>query len=404
MIGQAGRAVAVAPGQDRDVAGAGTIATAALLFVALEPFESYVKSITASGIKVLGVVVVSAWVLRLLARGRPIALSHPSVQAAGVFFAVLLASTVLHPNGVLGEQVLTRYLSYLGIFVVLVDSMRDGLAPRRVATVYVISCTAAAVVGIVAFAGGQLRAGGPVGDPNDFAFFLVSAVPLAFGLAADAARPVLFRSAAVVMSVAVVATLSRGALVAAVAMAGYALLAGVVTARTLFGWLAALAVLAAVVVIGYHARLTTSISAKGQVAQQNVDERLVRWRVAAEMTADNPLLGLGPAGFRENYDRYIDHQPADAGHHLDVAHEMYLETSAELGLPGLAAFGCIIVFGFTGARRAARAGPQQQLAGAVTVAVLGTAVAAAFLTEQYFLPVWLLAAFGAAFDPGRRAA
>jgi putative inorganic carbon (hco3(-)) transporter len=270
--------------------------------------------------------------------------------------------------------------------------------------VYVGSCTAAAVVGIIAFLDGQPRAGGPVGDPNDFAFFLISAVPLAFGLATDAGRPIVFRAAAVLMSVAAAATLSRGALVAAVVMLGYALLAGVVGVRTVLGWLAAFAVLAAIVVVGYQSRLTTSISAKGQVAQQNVDERLVRWRAAAEMTADNPVLGLGPAGFRENYDRYINHEPADAAHHLDVAHEMYLETSAELGLPGLAAFGCIIVFGFTGARRAARAGPQRQLAGAVTVAVVGTAVAAAFLTEQYFLPVWLLAAFGAALDSGRRVA
>jgi O-antigen ligase len=394
------RAAAGEPGP----AGAGTVATAALAFVALEPFESYVKSVTSSGVKLLGALVVAAWLLRVLARHRPMRLDHPSTRAAAVFFAVLLASTVAHDNGSLGAEVMLRYLSYLGIFVVLVDCMRDRLAPRLVASVYVASCAIAAIAGLMAYVLGQLRAGGPVGDPNDFAFFLVAAVPLALGLRPAARRPLLFSAAAVVMSVALLATLSRGAIVGVAAMLASAVVAGIVRVRTLFGWLAAAALVVGVAALALHPKITISVAAKSQVAQQNVDERLVRWRAAAQMTADHPLLGLGPAGFRESYDRYIDYQPTSVSHPLDVAHEMYLETSAELGLLGAGALIGLMVFGFAGARRAARAGPRRErdLGAAVSVAAVGTAVAAVFLTEQYFLPIWLLAAFGAALDPAWR--
>jgi hypothetical protein len=37
----------------------------------------------------------------------------------------------------------------------------------------------------------------------------------------------------------------------------------------------------------------------------------------------------------------------------------------------------------------------------VCTAFVGVLVAAAFLTEQYYLPIWLLAALGAALDPVR---
>jgi O-antigen ligase len=117
------------------------------------------------------------------------------------------------------------------------------------------------------------------------------------------------------------------------------------------------------------------------------------------MTADNPVLGLGPAGFRENYAQYVDYRTTDPTHPIDVAHEMYLEVAAELGLPALVAFLAVIGFGFAGAYRARSTGPDPGLAAGVLAAVVGTLVAAAFLTEQYYLPVWLLAALGAALDP-----
>lgn len=374
---------------------------AALAFVALEPFEDYLKTISPAGVKLFGAVVFGAWVLRLLSRSRSAQLNHPAVRAAAVLFAVLLAALAVHPNGPVGVQVFTRYMSYLGIFIVLVDCMRNRLKPTHVANVYVGSCTIAAVCGLISFLHGQLRAGGPVGDPNDFAFFLIAAIPLALGLRARARWPVVYDLAVLIMGLAVLGTLSRGALVGAAAMLAYAVLSSRVRPRALVGWLAVAAVLGGGALLTQQVRVTTSLSAKSQVAQQNVDERLQRWIAAAEMTADNPVLGVGPAGFRQNYNTYTNFRDTDPTHNLDVAHETYLEISSELGVGGLAAFAAMLSLSWCGARRRARwpGHAQASVASAVCVALVGTSVAAVFVTEQYFLPLWLLAALGVAFDP-----
>lgn len=372
---------------------------AALVFVAIAPFEGYAKSVSGSAVKALGAVLFVSWIFRVLTRGAPLRLAHPVVRAAGVLLAALLASTVLHQNGALGTQVLVRYLSYIGALVVLVDCMQDRLAPQRVARVYVAACSVAAFVGLIAFFRHNLRASGPVGDPNDFAFFLLAALPLCIALRHDALHRRLYDLAALTMMLAILATLSRGALIGVAGMLAYAIAAhwlrpGVVTVAATLAGVATIGVM-----VVDPTKLSTSLHAKNQVAQRNVDERLIRWEAAAEMTYDNPLLGLGPAGFRENYDRYIDYQETNLVHQLDVAHEMYLEVSSELGVTGLLAFLCVVGFGYRGARQCARGcGADARLASAVCVALVGTAVAAIFLTEQYFLPLWLLAAVGAAMQ------
>lgn len=376
---------------------------AALTFVALAPFEGYAKSLTGSAVKVFGAILFAAWLLRVLTRRKALHLSHPVVCAAGALLAVLLASTVLHQNGALGTEVFVRYLSYLAALIVLVDCMQDRLPPQRVARVYVGACSVAAVFGLVAFFRHNLRASGPVGDPNDFAFFLVAALPLCIGLRHEARRPHVYDAAAVITALGVLATLSRGGLLGIGAMLVYALAtrrirAGVAVAAVLLAGIAA----ASLLVVAPN-KLDTSLHAKGLVAQQNIDERLIRWQTAAEMTYDHPLLGLGPAGFRENYDRYIDYRETNLEHPLDVAHEMYLEVSSELGAAGLVAFLCVLGFGYRAAKERARGrGPDVRLADSVCVAFVGVVVAAIFLTEQYYLPVWLLAALGAAMQARAR--
>jgi O-antigen ligase len=330
-------------------------------------------------------------------------LGHPVALAGITMVAVVLASTIVHSNGTIGAEVLARYLSFLGALIVLVDLMYEDLPVRRVAAVFVGSCAAAAVVGLAGFIGGNPRVAGPLGDPNDFAFFMVAALPLALVLRRAARRPVLWDLAAVVIAGATVGTLSRGALAAVVAMIAYAVIAGVIRPRVVGAILAALVVLFAVIAVSDPGIIENSLTQKENVASQNIDERLIRWRVTAEMTVDHPVIGIGPGGFKLHYDDYVDPAESDVLHQLDVAHETYLEVSAELGLVGLVVFLAVLGYGFGGSRRRSLLpGPYQALAGGVCASLVGTVVAAVFLTEQYYLPLWLLAAFGAALDPRHR--
>jgi putative inorganic carbon (HCO3(-)) transporter len=374
---------------------------AAVTFIALAPFEGYTAALGVSSQKVLGTLLILSWVLHVLTRRPARRPRPPALYFAGVLFAALLASTVLHQNGALGTQVVTGYVAYLAAFVVLVDCLHDRLSPVRAARAYVIACSIAAVCGFVAFLYGRLRAGGPLEDSNDFAFYLLAALPLCLALRRCGRHGRLYDLAAVALVVGMLATLSRGALTGLLAMLVFAVATRRVRMRAVLASAAVVAALAVCLFLFHSSTVSQSLHAKSTVAAQNVDSRLIRWKVAAEMTFDHPLLGLGPGGFRANYNRYSDFRVTDTIASY-VAHEMYLEVSSELGLIGLAAFLAVLGLGYAGAH--ARQGSTDvdgRIASAVCMALVGVCVAALFLTEQYYLPVWLLAAIGSAL-PTRR--
>ena len=75
----------------------------------------------------------------------------------------------------------------------------------------------------------------------------------------------------------------------------------------LLGWLLALPVERVVpshgdpVLTDARAELERALAEKTYIAATNVDTRELRWQAAARMLADNPVLGVGPGGFRSSY-------------------------------------------------------------------------------------------------------
>jgi O-antigen ligase len=377
---------------------------ALLAYVAAEPFGDYLGTLSPVSIKAVGGLLFLAWLLRLVTRVRPVAVRHGATYAAGVLAIVLCGATVFHANGSAGLVVAGRFVSYLAVLVVIVDTVRTGLPARRLVAVFVWSCTVAATVGLIGYLDDPYgRAGGPIADPNDFAFFLVCALPLALALWRTGTRARhLYLPAVALLLLGTLATYSRGAVVGLLAALGYAVLTRQVRPRVLVAGGTAVAGLLAAVLLAAPTLIQSSLEAKQNVGQQNVDDRLTAWSMATEMIAGHPVLGLGPAGFRTNYDSYLHARQTDPAH-LDVAHETYLEVGSELGLVGLAAFGWLLAAGIAGARRATglrSAGGV--LADGVGTAFASTLVAAAFLSEQFFLPLWLLVGLGAALDPRAR--
>jgi O-antigen ligase len=237
-------------------------------------------------------------------------------------------------------------------------------------------------------------------DPNDLAFFLVAALPFALvvahrrsplGVAAVAA-------CCAVLVVATCATFSRGALLATAVMLLTALLLralGPAAVMAVTGAaLAALGLLWAT----HPDVVERSLLEKEHIAAANVDARYTTWTMAAEMTAASPILGQGPGGFAAATPAYM---PGDvAAVEQTVAHNMYLDVASELGLLGLAAFLALVGYAARGALRSRRIVARRTLADAVLVAFAGTLTAACFLSEQFYLPLWLLVALGVALDPG----
>ena len=374
---------------------------AALLLVGTAVFEDYLVVVDPRIVKLTAVVLIGAWMIERSAgpvrdRGR-----SATLFAALGLVVVLLLATVVHNNGAVGFAVLLRYAGFLAVLVVLIDAMRRGLSPARVARVYVASCAIAAALGIAGyFLGQDQRVGGPIADPNDFAFFLLAAVPLAVGVRRLGRRSWPWDLAVLLLVLAIAGTLSRGAILGLVVMTVVALVAGMIRLRVvvalgvLFG--TALSLTAAL----FPHLVDVSLQQKEFIAEQNVSQRFQLWEAAGRMTQESPLLGLGPGSFSVYSRDYMRTVPIDPLHTLDVAHNTYLEFSSELGLLGLAAFLSILGSAFVGAwSRWRRHG--DPVAGAVCVALAGGAAAAVFLTEQYFLPLWLLCALGAGLAASR---
>ncbi|WP_028642308.1 O-antigen ligase family protein [Nocardioides sp. URHA0020] len=364
----------------------------ALALVAVSLFEDYATRAGPSVVKVLAVLLVLAWAVRRC-RGRlhdgP---RSPVLMAAMAFVVVLLLATAVHNNGSAGLAVLLRYAGFLGALFVLADAVRGGLRVERVAQVYVVASALAAACGLLTFAlGADRRVGGPIGDPNDFAFFLVPAVALGLAVRRTTRRRWPWDLATVVVLVAILGTLSRGALVGLAAMAVVAVVSGMVRLRGAVTLGLAVGAAVGLVALVFPGLVATSLHQKDFVAQQNVSERLQLWTAAADMTVHHPLLGMGPGSFALYHHEFLSALPDDVNHPLDVAHNTWLELSSELGLLGLLAFVALLGVAFAQAWSSWRRGGDP-VAAAVCAGLVGTAAAATFVTEQYYLPMWLLCA------------
>ncbi|MDP9821544.1 O-antigen ligase family protein [Nocardioides massiliensis] len=383
------------------------IETAVLVYIAVEPFSGYLTQVSSIAVKLVGLIVFVAWVLRLATDDRPPTARHPVTYAAGGLVLVVLAALVIHPNGMTGLVVATRYVSYVAVLIVLVDTLRNRLDPWLLGRTLVLSSTVAAVVGIIVFVnenGG--RAAGPIEDANDFALHLLCALPFALALGRrSGAHRALWATAAVILVVAIAATFSRGGLLGLGVMLILALALQVLRWRTAMIGLAVVAVAVLVALVVAPDLMQRSLDEKQHVASANVTSRFVGWTLAAEMTADAPVLGKGPGGYSVHYDEYLGSRVSDPPH-LDVAHQMFLDVASELGLVGLGVFAAMILAGLTAAWRArSTPGPEPDrrlLATTVCVAFAGVLTGAMFLSSQYYLPVWLLLALAAALTPARR--
>jgi len=137
--------------------------------------------------------------------------------------------------------------------------------------------------------------------------------------------------------------------------------------------------------------------------------RLTLWSVAWRTFLEHPLTGVGPYNFGRGLLRRND--PALPRAQVFTAHNLYLNTAAELGLVGLVAGGWLIWAAgrawLARYRRASSDGERLQVA-AVGAALAGFAAQSlvdTFTATPHVLPVLALGAFaltGGAAEPGRR--
>jgi putative inorganic carbon (HCO3(-)) transporter len=356
--------------------------------------------------KPLGVILVLAWVARVIARrgsGQLLPRDQPAIFWTLTAFVVLAASSSLWaPDFAHTYHQLSRLVQVAVLSLVVYTAASTVTAFRTIVWAYLVGSIVTASYSIASGSYGATngRLGG-VFDPNYFAAELIPAILVSCFLLLTTSSGRIRTAAAVVLAfdtVAFALTQSRGGivglavgLVAAVALAGRARPRLVATVLVIFA-----------VGIGYYLAYTPSHlrgSFAGSVASAS-SGRSDEWRIALRMFANHPLSGVGLGNFvvvepsystqsiNLNFVRLVVTRPL-------VAHNTYLEVAAELGLGGLVLFVGILSLS---ARRAGRAlaalaesaDQLESYARGLLAGTIGMFAAYVFLSGQYEKQLWLV--------------
>jgi O-antigen ligase len=380
---------------------------AILLVVASAPLEG-AFSAGPGGIsvtKLAGFLCLASFAVTLVRQRRELVF-EPGQAIVLAILALALLSTLQAEETSAALTTTTRYASFAAIYVILTQFGHDQVLQRRIAWTLGITCSIAAALGLNEYLTGSAElATLPHANQNDFAFILATSLPLMFVLLRSSTVLRLFVLAAIgLVSAGVLLSLSRGALVGL----GVGLFLFVLTDRRrlqLSLTAAVLATVGAVLVIHSNPqRFERALLLKQQVAQQNVTTRFQAWDAAARLATDHPLLGVGPGNFQFHYNE-LTGQPLGT-FTLTVAHNALLDIGAELGLIAMCLLALYVILSFSRLTVSLREGyGDPAFVSALRVSLTIAAVSAIFLSEQYFLPFWLIGGLaGAIWADGRRRA
>jgi O-antigen ligase len=372
-----------------------------LTMIAALPWENklHYPNATLSTVKAIGLVVLIAYLLRLFGDRRT-TIHLPSlfgiVVALGIWIGV---SLVVSPDPSEGLAKLIRWGLFFAFFFLVVQLIDGRREVRRALRWFTASVTAAAVYALwlFVFAHNGYRVAGPLEDPNDFAYLLACALPVAgYLMGADRKRRPVWGMCFVAIGAAMLATFSRGALVGI----GAVLVWGVVTRRIPI-WVIASGLVTAVLLVAlaltaWKPLIDIAFKQKSHIAQSNVESREALWGTAVRLTERHPLAGVGPGRYPTEALPLLRNNPIKLA--KLVTHNTYLEILSENGIPALLLF----IAYLTGAwlalrevqRRARHVGDidARRLATALQASLIIATVSATFLSEELTAPFWLLGA------------
>lgn len=386
-----------------------------LVFTFFEDWLPYVPGLP-SALKLMGVLVIGSWAVRRLTDRDATPLTGPIEVTMVLFLGVALGSLAVATDAGVGLSFFLRYAMFFGLAIVVADHVHTVRDAYRIVMVVVLAGGAAAAGGLwMFFFGGEYRAQGPLGDPNDLAFALCMAAALSFYIVMAKRGVVRWLHLVVlgVISGGVAATLSRGAAVGVAFGALWGIMLGRVRPRYLISALVVAVITVSVIYSVDPQRIALAVEMKQAWGGVNVSDRFDRWRIALDMMTDNPVLGVGVGNYGVLYRAYggtelLGNESGDAH---NVTHNMYLEVGAEMGMLGLLVFLALLgialwmALHLVASDRAASGGVLHDgsasetrsdrtlarlLSAGVSTALVTLCVAGLFLTEQYFAPLWIV--------------
>lgn len=382
-----------------------------------------------SMVKLAGAVLALAWIARIATGSRAhdgLMANHRALALTMVLFAAwALVSAIWAENSSDALIATERYaLNFLILPIVFtaVGSRRDVLWVLGAFLAGAVLSATVAVISPPAATEDLARIEAAGLNSNDLATVLVAGLVIAIGLVSYARRSPIWQliavAAATLCGWALMLTLSRSGLVAL----AFALIASLLVASRSRGRAAALAAVLALLTVGYFAFIA-SPEARDRVTSFESDEgtgRVDVWTVGWRMVEDKPATGVGVGNFADRSADYLLQPGALQRSDLiidtpKVAHNIYLESLAELGIPGLVLLLGIIFLSVRETLRAARRFREddhmrlEALSRALFAAQVGFLAAALFASIQFNKQLWVVLALGPALswlaaDLRRRAA
>lgn len=240
--------------------------------------------------------------------------------------------------------------------------------------------------------GNPVRPGYVVGDPNYFTLSALLCIPLAFSLMQER-RPRWMRpfaaSCLVLMILAVTVAASRGGFLGLMVAALFVLWRSKQRARN-FAILACLIVpLSIVAPISPLARLLNPTYSDAEAS----DSRYALWGAGLQMIQENWLTGVGVGNFKSLSG---DYQEPGKWVVRAIAHNTYIQLTAELGIFGLSTFLAIIISALASLERTRaqalrlRSSLLYHSAGGAQGGLIGFAIGAFFVSAEYQRLFWFM--------------
>jgi putative inorganic carbon (HCO3(-)) transporter len=329
---------------------------------------------------------------------------------AALLFWMMLSVPFALNTGASVNLVFDNFIKTALMSFIVAGSVRDVDDVERLALVYFAGAVVYSIVVVTRFDlgdGGNWRLGHLYYyDANDFATFVVTAIPLGIYFLHAAPRRLTRVAAAaglVVLTLGFVWSGSRGGFIA---LSTVALFIVVRYSAIPLRWRLAATALVAIVVLAaasdHYWQQMGTIASDSDYNHTSETGRMPIWHRGIGYMMANPLLGVGPDNFPSAegiLSPLAERQQYGVGVRWNAAHNSFVQIGAELGLPGLALFIAIIASAFTALRRAGRAEaarPREDdrppLTPALTGSLIGFVVGAFFLSLAYSEMLYTLVA------------
>jgi O-antigen ligase len=383
------------------------------LFLGLTFLESVTAFSALSLAKVTGGLLAFSWLALVAsnrAHARQLAADHPALATALLAlgaWSVMSAVWAEFPDAALGGA--QRWILNLVLIPIVYTAVREPRHVRWMFVAFVVGALVSAALGLATGLEGDesTRLGGSGINANELGDLLIVAVVLAAALGccrdlAPPARALAFVSAGLCV-LALLMTVSRGALLG--------LIVALVLTPVLIGpgrRVLALGLIVTVAAAGaFYLLALAPASARERITQADTQGsgRTDIWKVGLRMVEAHPVLGVGADNYRTSTIHYLL-QPGTvtrSDYIVDdphVAHNIYLQVQAELGVGALAAYLGIIGFSLwccVNAARRFRARHQRSmevLSRALLIGLCGLLASAFFSNAVYNKQLWLLMALG----------